>query len=76
MPAERSPRKSPPEVRVSVADLAASTVTPTSPVTLADDAGPSDAARPSPVPPSSRSRVRGGSTAARGQTRRYAFRRS
>ncbi|MEV4483588.1 hypothetical protein [Micromonospora coxensis] len=76
MPAERSPRKSPPEVRVDMADLATSSVTPTTPVGLADDAGPSGAARPGPVPPPSRSRVRGGSTAARGQTRRYAFRRS
>ncbi|SCG63797.1 hypothetical protein [Micromonospora halophytica] len=76
MPAKRSPRKSRTEVQVSVADLATSTATPTTPVTLADDAGPSGAARPTPVPPPSRSGIRGGSTAARGQSRRYAFRRS
>ncbi|MGB2572349.1 hypothetical protein ACPFP2_28475 [Micromonospora citrea] len=76
MPAKRSPKKSRSEVQVSVADLAASTVTPTTPVTLADDAGSSGVARPTLVPPPSRSEVRRGSTAARGQTRRYAFRRS
>ncbi|SCG50199.1 hypothetical protein [Micromonospora coxensis] len=74
MPARRSPKKSRSEVQVSVADLAASTVSPITPVTLADDADSSGVARPAPVPPPSR--VRGGSTAARGQTRRYAFRRS
>ncbi|MFJ6199652.1 hypothetical protein [Micromonospora sp. NPDC092111] len=83
MPAKRSPKKSrrpePSPVEVDPTALAALTVTPAHPVTLAaDTAQPDVAARSTPTPPSSRSggSVRGGSTAARGQSRRYAFRRS
>ncbi|MDH6462364.1 hypothetical protein M2302_002542 [Micromonospora sp. A200] len=81
MPAKRSPKKSrpsaPAKVAVSPPDLDALTVAPAAPVTLPEETGSAPAARPAPAtPPWTGPPVRGGSTAARGQTRRYAFRRS
>ncbi|MEU4717676.1 hypothetical protein AB0F73_29030 [Micromonospora purpureochromogenes] len=82
MPAKRSPKKSRPsasaKVAVSPPDLDALTVAPAAPVTLPEETGSAPAAaRPAPAtPPWTGPSVRGGSTAARGQTRRYAFRRS
>ncbi|TDB72938.1 hypothetical protein [Micromonospora sp. KC721] len=88
MPAQRSPRKSPrtqpfaaaPDMsaglEVTTADLDALAVAPATPAVLpADRAERSVAARATPPWSSDRS-VRGGSTSARAQTRRYAFRRS
>lgn len=82
MPAKRSPKKSRPNatstVAVSPPDLEALTVAPAAPVTLPEEAASvPTAARPAPAsPPWTGPSVRGGSTAARGHTRRYAFRRS
>ncbi|MGK5441704.1 hypothetical protein ACSNN7_07740 [Micromonospora sp. URMC 105] len=82
MPAKRSPKKSRPQatstVAVSPPDADALTVTPAAPVTLPEEtASAPTAARPAPTPPPwTGAPVRGGSTAARGHTRRYAFRRS
>ncbi|MEH0822784.1 MULTISPECIES: hypothetical protein [unclassified Micromonospora] len=82
MPAKRSPKKSRPKptstVAVSPPDVDALTVAPAAPVTLPDEtAAAPAAARPAPTPPPwTGPPVRGGSTSARGHTRRYAFRRS
>ncbi|MBW4702694.1 MULTISPECIES: hypothetical protein [unclassified Micromonospora] len=83
MPAKRSPKKSrpvvPSPVEVDPAALAALTVTPAHPVPVAVTPPHPDAlVRSNPPRPPSRSgrSVRAGSTAAQGQGRRYAFRRS
>ncbi|TDB71717.1 hypothetical protein [Micromonospora sp. KC723] len=79
MPARRNPRKSHrAQVEVSTADLDALAVAPVTPAALpADRSGLPVATRATPTPPPSSGRsVRGGSTTARGQARRYAFRRS
>ncbi|MEH0936913.1 hypothetical protein [Micromonospora psammae] len=83
MPAKRNPKKSrrpaPSVAEVTPPDLDALTVAPSAPVPPPTGTSPTVPARETPPPPPRTGPVvrgGGGSTAARGQSRRYAFRRS